>query len=75
MFGAFIRVALYAVAIPLVIAILGKLLENLIPVMGAGGTEFAAWMNAISQWSIVISGLSLVSVLLARAVVESRVSR
>jgi hypothetical protein len=75
MFGVTIRTAFAAAAMPVVASVLGRVLEELIPLFGSShqNSMLANAFTAVSDHALLIGLLAALITLLAKAVTESQV--
>lgn len=73
MFGVTIRAAFTAALMPVAAAILGRILEELIPLFNAPDSMLAQTFTAVSDNALLIGLLAALVMLLAAAVTESEV--
>lgn len=75
MFGVTLRTVLQAAIMPLAAAMLGRVLEEMIPLFNAPDSMLAAAFTAVSNNALLIGLLAAGVTLLASAVTESEVAR
>lgn len=73
MFGVTLRTGLQAALMPLLAAVLGRVLEELIPLFDAPDSMLAAAFTAVSNHALLIGLLAALVTLVAAAVRESEV--
>lgn len=75
MFGVSLRAAMTALLMPPLAAILGRILEELIPLFNAPDSLLATTFTAVSDYALAIGLLGAGMMLVASAVTESEVAR
>lgn len=73
MFGVTFRAAIAVAVMPVGAAMLGRILEELIPLFNAPDSMLAAAFQAVADHALVIGLMSALVLLLAQAVTESEV--
>lgn len=75
MFGVVIRAAGTGVLMTVFAAILGRILDEVIPLFNAPNSMLAQTFTAVDEFALTIGLLSALLMLVAHAVVESEVPR
>lgn len=75
MFGVIIRAAGTGTLMTVLAAILGRILDEIIPLFNAPDSMLATTFTAVDEYALVIGLLSTLVMLIAHAVVESEVPR